>query len=142
VRQVCTIGKQGLYHELLPAPGLIGRECLELSVHRGAGFGVNVEHGGVEPGRTTENLRLRKIVGELEQVLEREVDGAEVAVAGIVVNVVVTVRGGVVLVDRDYFECIGCSRQTCLSAGGRDGEGQRRSGEEETRAEVHGQSSI
>jgi hypothetical protein len=96
---------------LSPAPGLIGRECLQLGVDRGVGFGDNVKHGGVKPGRTAENLRLGKSVGKLDKVFERQIDGAKVAVAGIVVHVVVTVRGGVVLVDGDDVECIGCSRQ-------------------------------
>jgi hypothetical protein len=56
-------------------------------VGRGVGFGVDVEHGGGEPvGRrgswTQEDHR------QTGEVCEREADGAEVALAGIVVDVV------------------------------------------------------
>jgi hypothetical protein len=84
--------------------GLIRAQSLQLLVDGCIGLGINVESGGVEPSRPAEDLGLGYVVGELEKFLQRHVYCAEVALARVIIDVVVTVGGGVVLMDGGHLE--------------------------------------
>ena len=92
---------------------------MHFGIDVGTCLGIDVEGHGVKPWRGVEDLSFWNVVGELQEIFDGDVDGAEVAIVRGTVDVVGAVGGGVVLVNRGDFECggdCGVGGRCCLGS--------------------------
>ena len=99
-----AVGEERLQHLLLLQPALVGGEVLHPVTDGGIGLRLDVELVRINPGWTADDSRLRRCKCEVEQGLHCDIDGAEVAVVGRAVDVIVVVGGAHILPDGGYVE--------------------------------------